>query len=150
MTLELPGTGMACTMDIGMPGDIHPTNKQDVGKRLALCALARDYGFEELDYMGPHYAGFEVSGAELVLSFENGEGLNAGAGELENFQLAGEDRVFHPASARIEGEVVILSSEAVAEPIAARFCWGAADASSLFNAAGLPASSFRTDDWPIR
>ena len=150
MTLELPGTGMACTMDIGMPGNIHPTNKQDVGKRLALCALARDYGFEQLDYLGPHYAGFEVSGAELTLSFEHGDGLNAGAGELENFQLAGEDRVFHAASARIEGGVVILSSEAVAAPRAARFCWGAADASSLFNAAGLPASSFRTDDWPIR
>ena len=149
LALSVEQTGMACTMDIGEARDIHPRNKQDVGKRLALCALANDYG-REVAWRGPHYAAHSVDGAELSLEFEFADGLRALDGELLHFQVAGADRVFMNAEARIEGERVVLRADGVEAPVAARYCWGAADMGTLVNAAGLPASSFRTDDWPIR
>jgi sialate O-acetylesterase len=148
MTLSLPNTGMAVTMDIGNPGDIHPNNKQDVGRRLALWAIAKTYGKSDVEYTGPVYKGMKVDGSKVRLSFEHAAGLSSGDRPPAFFTIAGEDRKFVSAKAEIEGESIVVSSDAVAKPMAVRFAWGAADQPNLKNKAGLPASSFRTDDWP--
>lgn len=147
MTLALPKTGMAVTMDIGNPRDIHPNNKQDVGKRLALWALAQTYGKTGFEYSGPMYKSMESSGAQLVLHFDHAEGLNSRGGVAKGFEVAGEDKVWHAAGAIIDGDKVTLSAYGVTKPIAARYGWDDNDEPNLFNAAGLPASPFRTDDW---
>jgi len=147
LTLSVPNTGMAVTMDIGDPGDIHPKNKQDVGRRLALWALARDYGRADIDPCGPLLKETRREGAALRLSFEHGEGLTSHGEPLEHFAVAGSDRVFHPARAVIEGQTIKVESAEVPEPVAVRFAWGAADITRLWNGAGLPAPSFRSDDW---
>lgn len=151
MTLRTPNTGMAVTMDIGNPKDIHPTNKQDVGYRLALWALARTYGQDGLVHSGPLYRGMERNGNEVRISFDHvGGGLvSRGGGELSHFTLAGMDRVFHPATALIDGETVRVTSSAVADPVAVRFAFGDADEPNLSNREGLPAAPFRSDDWPL-
>ena len=149
MTLDLlPNTGMAVTMDIGNVGDIHPRNKQDVGERLALWALAKVHGVSDLAYSGPAYQSMVVVGDSARLHFEHGAGLSATGGAPANFTVAGEDRVFHPAEAVIDGETLLVRSDAVAHPVSVRYCWGTTDVGNLFNGAGLPASSFRTDAWP--
>jgi sialate O-acetylesterase len=149
LTLSTANTGMAVTLDVGNPDDIHPRNKQDVGRRLALWALARTYGQESLVCSGPLYRSMALRGARVHLSFEHvGGGLRARAGELTHFAMAGTDRVFHPARAVIEGDEVVVTSARVARPVAVRYAWGAADEPNLFNTEGLPASSFRTDVWP--
>ncbi len=149
MTLELPNTGMAVTIDIGDANDIHPGNKQDVGKRLALWALAQTYG-KEVVYSGPIYRSIENKGGKIVLHFDHVDGgLVARDGEaLKGFAVAGEDRKFVWAEARIEGNTVVVSSETVTEPIAARYAWADNPVCNLYNKAGLPASPFRTDTWP--
>ena len=147
MALSLPNTGMAVTMDVGNPKDIHPKNKQDVGRRLALWALAQDYG-KDVAYSGPLYRAMVVVGGEARLHFDHAQGGLVAEGAPTHFTMAGEDRVFHPAQARIEGETVIVGCEAVPRPIAVRYAWGAADEPNLKNGAGLPAPSFRSDDWP--
>lgn len=145
----VPNGGMAVTMDIGDPRDIHPLKKREVGERLARLALRGAYGRAGVVAHGPAFRAAEARGAELVLSFDHAEGLNSlGGAPLDQFLLAGEDRAFHPAEARIEGASVVLRSAAVAAPVAARYAWGEADRGTLANGAGLPASSFRTDDWP--
>ena len=149
LTMErVPNAGMAVTMDIGNPRDIHPRNKVDVGKRLAAWALAKDYG-RDVVYSGPAYREMRVEGASARLAFDHVHGglVARGGGALTHFTIAGEDRVFHPAEARIDGDEVVVTSAAVAQPVAVRFAWGAADEPNLANGAGLPASSFRTDDW---
>jgi sialate O-acetylesterase len=146
MTLALPNTGMAVTMDIGNPRDIHPRNKQDVGRRLALWARAQAYG-EDVVYSGPLYSGYEVEGAKVRLRFDHGLGLTFGDGASDYITVAGEDQVFHPASAAIDGDTILVWSDAVPAPVAVRHAWGARDEPSLKNGAGLPAPSFRTDDW---
>ena len=146
MTLDLPNTGMAVTMDIGNVRDIHPRNKQDVGKRLARWALAKDYGYD-LVYSGPLYRSMVVVGDAARLHFEHGAGLRSD-GPPTNFTMAGPDGVFHPATAVIDGEMIVVRSEQVAQPRSVRYCWGTTDEGNLFNGAGLPASSFRTDAWP--
>ena len=148
-SLWLPNTGMAVTLDIGNPRDIHPKNKLDVGKRLSLWALAKTYGKELSVWSGPLYRTTQVEGPRLRVLFNSvGAGLKARAGgELTHFTLAGSDRVFHPATARIDGESVLVESSAVPKPVAVRFAWGQADVPNLVNQAGLPASSFRSDDW---
>ena len=149
MTLAVKNTGMAVTMDIGNADDIHPTNKHDVGKRLALWALAKTYGREDLVYSGPIYRSHAVEGAAIRMSFAHvGGGLVAEGGELTHFTIAGSDQVFVPARAVIDGDTIVVASDTVPHPIAVRYGWGPADAPNLFNAAGLPASSFRTDAWP--
>lgn len=150
MTLSLPHTGMAVTMDIGNPADIHPNNKQEVGRRLALWAIAKTYG-NDLEFSGPIYKSMKVEGSAIRIAFEHAVGLQVGGAagkEPTCFTIAGDDRKFVPAKAVIDGQTVIVSSEAVARPVAVRFGWGAADEPVLKNKAGLPASSFRTDDWP--
>ncbi|KAA3607266.1 MAG: 9-O-acetylesterase [Planctomycetota bacterium] len=146
---SVPNSGMVVTMDIGNPRDIHPTNKQEVGRRLALLALHRDYGYENLVSSGPQYRDFSIEGSRIRLFFDSiGGGLQTGGNPLSHFTMAGEDRVFHPAQATIEADSIVVWSEAVANPVAVRYAWGAADEPNLRNAEGLPASSFRTDSWP--
>ncbi len=149
MTLDIPNTGMAVAIDIGEAKDIHPKNKQDVGKRLALWALANTYGVNVV-YSGPLYKSMQKSGNKIVLRFEHCDGgLVAKGGEpLKGFVIAGEDRKFVRADARIEGDTVVVGSEQVAEPAAVRYAWADNPVCNLFNKAGLPASPFRTDTWP--
>ncbi|MCA9291359.1 MAG: glycoside hydrolase N-terminal domain-containing protein [Phycisphaerales bacterium] len=149
LALRVPNTGMAVTMDIGNPRDIHPRNKHDVGHRLALWALAGTYGHADLVCSGPLYRDMTVEGDRIRLRLDHADGgLVARDGPLTHMLVAGDDRVFHPATATIEGDTIVVSSPEVPKPVAARYGWGAADEPNLFNGAGLPASSFRTDDWP--
>lgn len=139
------GTGMAVTMDIGDPADIHPLEKRAVGERLARLALARRYG-RALEDSGPLYRAHQREGAALRVAFDHARGLTARGEPPRHLSLAGVDGVFHPAEGRIEGESLLVTSPAVAEPVHVRFGWGAADQTNLWNAAGLPAASFRSDD----
>ena len=149
MTLAIPNAGMATIIDIGEANDIHPKNKQDVGKRLALWALAETYG-KEMVYSGPLYKSMEIKGHEIVLGFDHvGGGLVAGGGErLKGFAVAGADRKFVWADARIEGDRVVVGSDQVSEPVAVRYAWADNPVCNLYNREGLPASPFRTDQWP--
>ena len=149
-TLKLPKTGMAITLDIGEAQNIHPQNKQEVGKRLAAWALGTVYKTKGvIDTSGPLPAGHEVKDGSIILSFTHADGLNAKGGELKEFVIAGEDKQWHPAQAKIEGSKVIVSSDAVPKPVAVRYAWKDNPEATLFNAAGIPATQFRTDDWPI-
>lgn len=144
-------TGMAVTTDIGNLGDIHPKNKQDVGVRLALWALAKDYGQKDLVYSGPLYESSAVEGNKIRVKFKHAAGLQAKSGEPQLFTIAGEDMKFVPAKAVIDGETVVVSSDEVAKPVAVRYGWSEwaePEQYNLFNKAGLPASPFRTDDFP--
>ncbi len=143
----LPNTGMAVTMDIGNPADIHPTKKKEVGHRLALWALAKTYG-QAMECSGPTMKSITVAGPTISIAFDHAKGLNSGGKDLTHFTIAGEDKKFVPAKAVIEGETVVVSAEGVTSPVAVRYGWGAADEPNLKNGDGLPASSFRTDDWP--
>jgi sialate O-acetylesterase len=146
-SLRLPKTGMAVAIDIGDSDDIHPKNKQDVGRRLALWALGDVYAQKVAATSGPLLAGHETRGAEMVIRFTHAEGgLQAKGGDLKGFVVAGADRQWHPATARIKGDTVVLSSPNVKQPVAARYAWAADPECNLYNGAGLPASPFRTDD----
>ena len=145
-TLALPRTGMAITIDIGDPKDIHPSNKQDVGRRLAAWALADVYGKPVPASSGPLPAGSEIRGGEIVCRFRKAEGLrDRDGGEIEGFVIAGGDSQWKPARARIEGTSVVVSSADVPTPVAVRYGWAPNPKCDLVNAAGLPASPFRTD-----
>lgn len=147
-TLAVNNTGMVVTMDIGSLKTIHPANKGDVGKRLALWALSKNYGFDSLVYSGPLYTGFNIDNNKIRISFDHvGAGLEAREGDLTHFCIAGEDRIFKPAAAKIEGETVVVSSPEVKHPVAVRYAWSDRAQPNLFNRAGLPASPFRTDNW---
>jgi len=149
MTLLSPNTGMAVTIDVGDANDIHPKNKQDVGKRLAAWALGKTYG-QKLVCSGPIYRSMAVEGNRIVLQFDYvGSGLAASPAEpLKGFAIAASDRKFVWADAKIDGNNVIVSSNEVSEPVAVRYAWADNPACNLYNAEGLPASPFRTDDWP--
>jgi sialate O-acetylesterase len=149
MTLSEPNTGMAVTIDIGEAISIHPLNKQDVGKRLALWAMAKTYGKDTV-YSGPLYKFMVVDGNKAILHFEHvGGGLVAGGGEpLKGFAIASADHKFVWADAKIEGDTVVVSCDKVSEPAAVRYGWADNPICNLYNKAGLPASPFRTDDWP--
>jgi len=147
-TLSLPGTGMAVTMDIGNLTDIHPKHKQEVGRRLALWALAKDYG-RDVAYSGPlpQATVFEAGKARLTFTHA-ADGLATRDGkEPSHFELAGADRIFHPATAAIDGDELVVASDQVAEPIAVRYAFASEAMPNLTNKQGLPASSFRTDNW---
>jgi len=154
MALSLPHTGMALAVDIGEAEDIHPKNKQEVGRRLALAARALVYG-EKLVYSGPLYRSMEIKGNKCYVSFDHlGDGLMIrGGGTLAGFVIAGEDRKFVPAKAEIVGGRVAVWSDEVAKPVAVRYAWeDNPEGANLYNRVGgeavLPASPFRTDDWP--
>lgn len=148
--LKVPKTGMATTMDIGETGDIHPKNKQDVGRRLAFWALGTVYGQQVASISGPLFAGSEIKGSEVVCSFTHADGgLVAKDGALKGFVIAGADQKWVPAQAKIAGSTVVVSSPDVKAPAAVRYAWAADPACNLFNGAGLPASPFRTDTFDL-
>jgi sialate O-acetylesterase len=140
-----PKTGMAILLDIGDENDIHPRNKQDVGKRLAVLALKRNYGFDIVD-SGPIYTKHELKNRYIEVEFDHtGSGLIV-KDKLEGFEIAGVDGVFYPANARIINNKVQLYSESVKKPIDVRYGWKNYFEATLFNIEGLPASSFNTSD----
>jgi sialate O-acetylesterase len=148
MTLREPQTGMAVTIDIGDENDIHPRNKLDVGRRLAAWALAGTYG-EKVIPSGPLFDRFTVEGDRVRIRFKHGVGLKTSdGGPVKGFAIAGEDRRFVWADARIDGDAVVVSSPKVLKPVAVRYGWADNPIANLYNGAGLPASPFRTDDWP--
>jgi len=149
-TLSVPNTGMAVTIDIGEWSDIHPLDKKDVGERLFLAAEKVAYDDKDVIYSGPIYQSMKIEGNKIILTFTNiGSGLEAkGDGELKSFSIAGADKQFIWAKAKIEGDNVIVWSDEVSKPIAARYAWAdnPVDA-NLYNKEGLPASPFRTDEF---
>ncbi|WP_020214442.1 sialate O-acetylesterase [Flavobacterium rivuli] len=145
--LSLPYTGMIVATDIGNDQDIHPKNKQDIGERLARIALAKQYGVK-IDYSGPLYKSYAVKGNAVTLDFTYNEGIKAKTGGLKGFAVAGADKVFYWADAKIEGNKIVVSSSKVTKPVAVRYNWADNPDGNLTNASGLPASSFRTDTWP--
>ena len=148
LTLHEPQTGMAVIIDIGEAKDIHPRNKVDVGHRLALWALANTYG-EKIEYSGPLFQSFSIEGDKLRVKFRHAAGLKTSdGGAPKGFAIAGEDHKFVWADARIEGDEVVLSSKEVTKPIAVRYAWADNPVCNLYNTIGLPASPFRSDDWP--
>lgn len=159
--LTIDNTGMAVTIDIGQADDIHPRNKQDVGIRLARWAL-RDIAGEKIVVSGPLFREMEVENGQVRIHFDHvGDGLMVGSrkqglektaedrdGELRRFAIAGEDRQWHWADARIDGETVVVSSDEVAKPVAVRYAYSMNPAgANLYNRNGLPAAPFRTDSW---
>ncbi|HEX5026554.1 MAG TPA: sialate O-acetylesterase [Agriterribacter sp.] len=151
MTLTaLPKTGMAVITDIGNPANIHPTNKQDVGKRLALQALEIAYG-QNIVSQGPQFQSAQQENDKMVISFSNtGSGLMVSGkyGYLHGFEIAGADKVFHWAKAEIRGDKVVVWSSEVSSPVAVRYGWADDNMEdNLFNKEGLPAAPFRTDTW---
>jgi sialate O-acetylesterase len=143
----VPGAGMAVTLDAGEERDIHPKDKQTVGHRLARWALAEVYGKGGAS-SGPLMVKHEVSGAEVRVHFTHANGgLVLKPGDESGFEVAGADRQWHPAQARVEGEVLVVRSEAVASPLAVRYGWKEMAAVTLWNGEDLPASPFRSDDW---
>ncbi|WP_343695938.1 sialate O-acetylesterase [Flavobacterium sp.] len=150
-TLKLPNTGMAVTTDIGNAKDIHPTNKQDIGLRLAAVALNNIYGKKQV-HSGPTYKSQEIKENQIILTFDNiGSGLStANNDELKGFEIAGTDKVFHSAKAIIKDNKIIVSSDQVQNPVAVHYGWADDDTEiNLFNKEKFPASPFRTDNWEM-
>jgi sialate O-acetylesterase len=148
-TQKLPKVGMAVITDVGDRADIHPNRKAPVGARLALAARAIAYG-EKIVHSGPVYESMKVEGDAIVLSFKHvGSGLMAKSGKLTGFTICGKDRKFVPAQAKIQGDKVLVSSPTVAEPVAVRFGWENFPVVDFWNKDGLPATPFRTDDFPM-
>jgi sialate O-acetylesterase len=149
MTLRVPHTAMAVTIDAGEADNIHPRDKQTVGRRLALAALAQVYG-RDIVYSGPIFREAAFFGPKVRLRFDHvGGGLTTpGHAPLKGFVIAGEDRRFVEANAQIDGNTVVVWSVDVPEPVAVRYGWANNPPCNLYNAEGLPASPFRTDDWP--
>ncbi|QLC67066.1 hypothetical protein LPB248_12395 [Flavobacterium sp. LPB0248] len=150
-TLKLPNTGMAVTTDIGNAKDIHPTNKQDIGLRLAAIAMNNLYGKKQV-HSGPTYKSQTIKGNEIILTFDNiGSGLSTpNNDELKGFEVASADKVFHSAKAIIKDNKIIVSSDKVQNPVAVHYGWADDDtAINLFNKEKFPASPFRTDNWEM-
>jgi sialate O-acetylesterase len=142
----VPNTGMVVVSDIGNIEDIHPTNKHDVGIRLSKWALNKTYGKKDIPFSGPLYKEMKVEGNKIRLFFDHTEGGLVSKGkELTHFEMAGSDQKFVKAKAKIEGNTVVVQAKEVKNPTAVRFAWSNTAEPNLFNKAGLPASSFRTD-----
>ena len=146
LTLEkTPNTAMAVITDVGNADNIHPTQKEPVGARLALAARALAYG-EKIEYSGPVFSGVKIEESHAVLSFKHiAGGLLAKDGDLKGFTIAGTDKKFVPAKAEIRGDTVIVSADQVPQPVAVRYGWSKVPDVNLYNKEGLPASPFRTD-----
>jgi len=147
-TLAVKNTGMVVTLDIGNPKNIHPANKEALGKRLASWALAKTYK-KNIPFSGPLYKSMKVLQGKIVLSFDHADRgimLKPVNGEL-NFLIAGEDKVFQKAIVGVKGKNLIVSHPEIAKPVSVRYVWSNTEEGTLFNKEGLPASSFRTDDW---
>jgi sialate O-acetylesterase len=148
-TLTVPHTGMAVITDAGDENDIHPQRKEPVGVRLALAALALEYG-QGVEYSGPTYDGHQIKGDRVILSFKHARGgLVAQGGEPKGFTIAGADGKWVNAQATIRGDRVVVSSPEVPRPVAVRYGWANCPVVNLANKAGLPASPFRTDSFPL-
>jgi len=147
---EVPKTGMAVIIDIGDAKDIHPKNKQDVGKRLAAWALSHDYG-RDVPFSGPLFREMRRKGGRFHLFFDHADGglVARGGGALKGFAVAGRDRKFHWVDAEIVGDQVVVKAGGIRHPVAVRYAWADNPECNLFNGAGFPASPFRTDDWPL-
>jgi sialate O-acetylesterase len=144
--LSVKNTGMAITIDVCEAGNIHPKDKQSVGKRLGMWALAKVYGQEGAS-SGPLPKGHKIEGGKAIVSFTHTDGgLAAKGGALKGFALCGADKKWHWATAKIEGDTVVVSCPEVKAPVAVRYAWGDNPDCNLCNGAGLPASPFRTDE----
>ena len=152
VTLDVPNTAMAVSIDTGDVVALHPKNKKPIGIRHAYLALKQTYGQEFVDY-GPRYKRQTVHGDTIVLEFDSiGSGMvPARPGKLDAFAISGEDKMWHWADAQIKGSTVVVSSPEVSRPVAARYAWGMnpSGRNLLYNREGIPASPFRTDDWPL-
>ena len=148
MTANMPGNGQGLAIDVGEAGDIHPKNKQDVGIRLALAALAQTYG-QNIEYSGPVYDSMKKDGNKIRLKFTHADGLMSKADPISAFAIAGEDKKWKWANAKIEGNEIVVSNDEIADPVAVRYAWADNPKATIYNAAGLPAVPFRTDDWPM-
>jgi sialate O-acetylesterase len=145
--LKLPATGMTVAIDLGEPENLHPTSKLELARRLALLAKVEVYGITG-DANGPVFASVTREGAGMRVRFVNaGTGLNARGLPVQSLELAGLDKVFHPAAGRIEKDTLLVTSPKVREPIAVRYAWSNAPVANLYSGAGLPAAPFRSDDW---
>ena len=146
-TQKLKNSGMVCTMDVGNPTNIHPTIKKPIGERLALIALAKTYGFKDIEYSGPTFKRYSVSGNKVTIEFDHtAKGLVARDGAAKWFELAGTDGIYHPATAEFKGPKAIVSSEAVSVPAKIRYAWLAGAVTNVFNTEGLPAVPFLVDN----
>jgi sialate O-acetylesterase len=147
--MHVPHTGLAVTIDVGDPADLHPHRKMEVGERLARWALGTVYK-EPGEYSGPLYESMRIEGSKIRIRFTHtGSGMEThGDQELHGFAIAGADRKFHWAQARIDADSVVADSPEVPNPVAVRYAWGDSPRCNLFNKAGLPASPFRSDEWP--
>ena len=143
-TLELRNTAMAVTIDIGDPDNVHPTDKLDVGLRLARAARAISYG-EAIEYSGPLFRQATTEYGAMRVWFDHAKGLMAKGGDLTSFEVAGKDGKFFPATAKIEGATVVVSSPSVPEPVSVRYGWANSPLCNLFNGEGLPASPFTSE-----
>ena len=144
-TLKLEKTGMVVTLDIGETNDIHPSNKHDVGYRLAGLALKNDYN-KNITASGPLYKNFEVNGKEIFIEFNSiGTGLLLNSNKVSEFEIAGKNKIYHKAKAKVVGKRISLSSREVVKPMYARYAWSDVSIATLFNKEGLPASSFSTE-----
>ena len=144
----VPNTGLAVTIDVGESGNLHPPRKEEVGERLALWALGTTYS-KVLVYSGPLYESMRVEGNAIRVRFQHvGSGLEVKGEKLQGFAIAGPDKKFHRGMARIDGSSIVVSSREVDAPVAVRYAWGDSPECNLFNREGLPASPFRSDDWP--
>jgi sialate O-acetylesterase len=151
-TLSVQNTGMAVAIDLGEWNDIHPLNKKNIGKRLALAAQKIAYDDNDVVYSGPSYESMQIDGNKIILSFTNvGSGLLAkDSGELKQFAIAGNDSQFVWAKAKIEDDQVIVWSDKILKPVAVRYAWADnPERANLYNKEGLPASPFRTDDFDV-
>lgn len=148
--LEIPKTGMVVISDhVENIKDIHPAFKKPVGDRLANIALSERYGKKGIAYLTPLYKSMNVERDKIRITFDNVTALIAKGGEPTEFMIAGEDKKFYPAKAKLDGNSVIVSAKEVKRPVAVRFAWGNASIANLFSKEGLPVSSFRTDDWTV-
>ncbi len=169
-TLALPNTGMAITTDIGEADNIHPKDKQEAGKRLAMWALADVYKQKGVASCGPLACGHKINGGEVTITFKHADGglvvkvgdtlvtpredwpatlPEGGFGTIRGFAVAGADKQWHRAAAKIIGNTVVVASPEVKQPVAVRYAWADNPDCNLYNRAGIPASPFRTDDWSV-
>lgn len=149
---EVPATGMVVGIDTGDAVALHPKNKKPIGVRHALLALKQTYG-KAIVGGGPHFRNHHIRGQSIVLEFDSvGSGLMAArSGQLDAFAIAGEDRTWHWADAKIDGDTIVVSSEDISNPVAVRYAWAMnpSQRNLLYNKEGFPASPFRTDNWPL-
>ena len=147
---SLPQVYMSSAIDLGELEDIHPQDKKSVGKRLADCTLSHVYKMNEIVPSGPVYENFSIEGNSIRINFSYAEKLIYNSDLPQSFYVAGADRIFHPASSvRIEGNSLVISCDEISVPCAVRYGWSSGPESTLYNGAGLPASSFRTDNWDV-